>query len=48
MKHGINVGQEFVIECKHCRENFDIVQAKRRTKRTDPIRCPRCGCIVAK
>jgi len=47
MKKGIVAGYEFYLVCKHCTKEYDLIAAKRNVKRTDPIRCPNCGCIVA-
>ncbi len=48
MKKGINVGNDFYMECKHCHQEYNLVKAKRDAKRSEPIRCPNCGCVVAR
>lgn len=48
MKKGIRIGNEFIAGCKHCGKDYDLVLAKRSVKRTEPLRCPHCGCIVGK
>jgi uncharacterized Zn finger protein len=48
MKKGISAGSEFYLTCKQCGEDYDLIEAKREVRRTEPIRCPNCGCIVAK
>ena len=49
MKKGINCNANQVyLTCKHCNGSYDLIDAKRNTSRRDPIRCPHCGCIVAK
>jgi DNA-directed RNA polymerase subunit RPC12/RpoP len=48
MKKGIDAGTEFYLTCKHCKNDYDLITAKREAKRTEPIRCPNCGCIVAR
>lgn len=48
MKKGIAVAGEFYLTCKHCKNDYDLIQAKRDASRTEPIRCPNCGCIVAR
>jgi len=48
MKKGISAGQDFYLVCKHCSKEYDLIKAKRDAIRTEPIRCPNCGCIVAK
>lgn len=47
MRKGIKVGYEFFLSCPHCNKDYDLISAKRSVKRTEPIRCPHCGCIVA-
>jgi len=47
VKRGIQVGYDFFIPCKHCGKDYDLISAKRSVKRTEPIRCPHWGCIVA-
>lgn len=48
MKKGISAGQEMYLTCNHCERDYDLIKAKRETGRKEPIRCPNCGCIVAK
>lgn len=48
MRKGISAGQAFYLICKHCGNDYDLIEAKRETRRTQPIRCPNCGAIVAK
>jgi len=38
----------YYLPCPHCKVDYDLVQEKRNTKKSDPIRCPNCGCIVAR
>lgn len=48
MNKGISAGNEFYLTCKHCNTDYDLIDAKRNAGRKEPIRCPNCGCIVAK
>lgn len=48
MKKGIRVSDEMYLVCKHCNSDYDLIEVKRDTRKTEPIRCPNCGCIVAK
>ena len=49
MGRAINIGSEsFMLSCKYCNRDYDLIAIKRRTNKTEPIRCPHCNCIVAK
>ena len=48
MKRGLTASYEFLLVCKHCNNDYDLISAKRNAKKTEPIRCPKCGCIVAR
>lgn len=49
MKRVIRFGnEEFYIRCKYCDKEYNLIEAKRKVKKTEPIRCPNCNCIVAK
>ena len=48
MKRGIRSGDEMIMECNSCHQEYDLVTEKRRTCKNEPIRCPHCGNIVAR